>query len=43
MENKNEGWKDCISEDDMQKKNFNENMISDRTSLKKLSKNSDLK
>ena len=43
MENQNKGWKDCISEDNMQIKNFSENMTQDKASFKRLSKNSDLK
>ena len=43
MENQNEGWKDCNSEDNLQRKNLNENMIHDKVSLKRLGKNSDQK
>ena len=43
VEDQNEVWKDCISGDNMQKKNYNENMIHDRMSLRRIRKNSELK
>ena len=43
VEDQNEGWKDCISGDNMQKKNYNENIIHDRMSLRRNGKNSELK
>ena len=36
VEDQNEGWKDCISGDSMQKKNNNQNVIHDRTSLRRI-------